>query len=138
MCGFSANWTGHANAAGVAGTTTQSGVAGHGTSSPYDIHNTLMAAGPDVRVGATSAAPTSNADLAPTLLAMLGIPVPASMTGRVASELLRSGPSPSSMAITHTVVTAVAPDGRYQADAHLSTVGGHRYLDFTEVRRPAR
>ena len=35
----SANWTRGRNKAGVQGTTTQGGVAGHGTSSPYDIHN---------------------------------------------------------------------------------------------------
>ncbi len=45
----SANWTRGRNKAGFAGTTTQGGVAGHGTSSPYDIHNTLIAAGPDFR-----------------------------------------------------------------------------------------
>ncbi len=131
----SANWTRHANAAGVAGTTTQSGVAGHGTSSPYDIHNMLLAAGPDVRAGATGTAPTSNADLAPTLLMMLGVPVPPSMTGRAVTELLRSGPEPSSLAVTSTVVRAATPDGRYLVNAHLSTVAGHRYLDHTEVRR---
>ena len=45
----SANWTRESNDAGLAGKTTQEGVAGHGTSSPYDIHNTLVAAGPDFR-----------------------------------------------------------------------------------------
>ncbi len=134
----SANWRGDANAAGVAGTTTQSGVAGHGTSSPYDIHNTLLAAGPDVRAAATSAAPTSNVDLAPTLLTMLGVPVPPSMTGRPLTELLRSGPAPASLAVTRTVVSAATPDGGYQVEAHLSTVAGYRYLDHTVVRRPSR
>ena len=66
-----------------AGTTTQEGVAGHGTSSPYDIHNTLIAAGPDFREHATSEIPTGNVDLAPTLLQLLGLPVPQTMTGRV-------------------------------------------------------
>ena len=134
----SANWTHGTNAAGVAGTTTQSGVAGHGTSSPYDIHNTLLAAGPDVRAAATSTVPTSNADLAPTFLTILGIPVPPAMTGRAVTELLRSGPSPASLTVTRTVVSATTPDGSYHVDAHLSTVAGHRYLDHTEVRRPMR
>jgi arylsulfatase A-like enzyme len=134
----SGNWTHAKNAAGVAGTTTQSGVAGHGTSSPYDIHTTLMAAGPDVRAGATSAVPTSNADLAPTVLSLLGVPVPPSMTGRAVTEMRRSGPLPSALAVTRTVVTARTPDGVYQVEAHISAVAGHRYLDYTEVRRPAR
>ena len=70
----SANWTARANAAGFAGTTTRRGVAGHGTSSPYDIHNTLIAAGPDFREHATSDVPTGNVDIAPTLLRLLGLP----------------------------------------------------------------
>src|SRR5262249_27310937 len=49
----SANWTRDRNSAGFAGTTTDSGVAGHGTSSPYDVHNLLIAAGPDFREHAT-------------------------------------------------------------------------------------
>ena len=54
----SANWSDRANEYGFKGTTTQDGVAGHGTSSPYDIHNTLIAAGPDFRENATSDAAT--------------------------------------------------------------------------------
>ena len=89
----SANRSADKNAAGYAGKTTQNGVAGHGTSSPYDIHNTLIAAGPDFREHATSAVPTSNVDLAPTMLKVLGLTVPSSMTGRVIEEGLRGGPA---------------------------------------------
>ncbi|MCC6991580.1 MAG: alkaline phosphatase family protein [Acidobacteria bacterium] len=134
----SGNWTAARNGAGVAGTTTQSGVAGHGTSSPYDIHNTLLLDGPTVRPGATSAVPTSNSDLAPTLLTLLGLPVPPSMTGRAATELFRSGPAPASVTVTTRVETARTADGRYHLDAHISTVAGHDYLDHTEVRRQPR
>ena len=95
----SANWTAGMNDAGYAGTTTQSGVAGHGATSPYDIHTTLVAAGPDVREHATSAVPTANVDIAPTVLHLLGLPIPPSMTGRVIEEALRSGPSPSSIRV---------------------------------------
>ena len=66
---------------------------------------------------------------------MLGVPVPPAMTGRAVTELLRSGPAPSSLAVTRMVVSAAMSDGRYQVNAHLSTVAGHRYLDHTEVRR---
>jgi arylsulfatase A-like enzyme len=113
-------------------------VAGHGTSSPYDIHNTLIAAGPDFKEHVTSTVPTSNVDLAPTILKMLGLPVPASMTGRVIEEGLRSGPMPGSIRVEHAIETAKTTDGGYQVDAHTSTVTGHRYLDYTEVRRAAR
>jgi predicted AlkP superfamily pyrophosphatase or phosphodiesterase len=132
----SANWTGAANSAGFAGTTTQSGVAGHGTSSPYDIHNTLIAAGPDFRERATSDAPTSNVDIAPTLLRLLGLPAAPGMTGRVIEEGLRNGrPAP---AVTRSTETVKTPDSRYVLTANISTVSGYRYLDSTTVTRKTR
>ena len=131
----SANWTRDANEAGFPGKTTQEGVAGHGTSSPYDIHNTLMAAGPDFREHATSEIPTGNVDLAPTLLQLLGVPAPPTMTGRVIREALREGPAASAVRVEHRTETVKTADGAYELTAHTSIVEGHRYLDFTEVRR---
>ena len=61
----SSNWTREKNQAGYEGSTTDGGVAGHGSSSPYDIHNTLIAAGPDFREHVQSPVPTGNVDLAP-------------------------------------------------------------------------
>jgi arylsulfatase A-like enzyme len=89
-------------------------------------------------VNATSAVPTSNVDLAPTLLTWLGVPVPPSMSGRVATELFGSGPRPTSLTVTRRVITTRSADGGYQLDAHISTVAGHDYLDYTVVRRPLR
>jgi predicted AlkP superfamily pyrophosphatase or phosphodiesterase len=131
----SANWTDRANQFGFKGTTTQRGVAGHGTSSPWDIHNTLMAAGPDFRERATSDLPTSNVDLAPTLLRLLGIPPAPSMAGRAIEEGLRGEPPPASLKVDHAVVTVTSADRRYELTAHLSTVAAHRYLDYTDVKR---
>jgi hypothetical protein len=131
----SANWTPGRNAAGFEGTTTQSGVAGHGSSSPYDIHNTLIAAGPDFREHALSSVPTGNVDIAPTLLRLLNLDVPVTMAGRVIEEGLRSGPSPSSVRVTHSKETVRTVDGSYELTAHISTAGGRRYLDYTAVRR---
>jgi arylsulfatase A-like enzyme len=131
----SANWSSDKNDAGIAGKSDDGGVAGHGTSSPYDIHNVLMAAGPGFRDHAASSVPTSTADLAPTLLRLLGLAVPASMTGRVIEEGLRSGPLPSSVRVDRVTETVSSPDGAYQLTAHISAAAGHRYLDFTEVHR---
>ena len=129
----SASWTDHANPAGFKGTTTQRGVAGHGSSSPYDIHNTLIAAGPDFRGGATSDLPTSNVDLAPTLLRLVGLPPAPSMTGRVIEESLRNGARPLPKTEGGEVVGTA--DGRYTLSAHFSMAGSYRYLDYTEVKR---
>jgi arylsulfatase A-like enzyme len=131
----SANWNGEKNEAGYAGNTTDSGVAGHGSSSPYDVHNTLIAAGPDIREHAISDAPTSNADLAPTLLRLLGLMTPPTMTGRVIEEALRNGPAIASLTIEHTTETVTTPDGSYTLTAHFSKAAGRTYLDFTDVRR---
>jgi len=131
----SANWTGERNEADYAGTTGQSGVAGHGATSPYDIHNVLIAAGPDFRRHATSDVPTGNVDLAPTLLHVLGLPVPAAMTGRVIQEAFGNGPAPASLHVERSSDSVKTPDGAYELTAHFSGVAGHRYLDDTAVQR---
>ena len=133
----SANWNGEKNDAGFAGRTTDGGVAGHGTTSPYDLHNTLIAAGPDFREHAVSDVPTANVDIAPTLLHLFGMrPAPA-MTGRVIEEALPNGPSIASVRIDHMAETVKTPDGSYELTAHISKAAGHAYLDFTEVKRAA-
>jgi predicted AlkP superfamily pyrophosphatase or phosphodiesterase len=130
----SANWSDTANEYGFKGTTTQEGVAGHGTSSPYDIHNTLIAAGPDFRENATSDAATANVDIAPTLLRLLGIQQPPTMTGRVIEEGLRGG---ENVRLTRTVSGVVPGADRsgYALSARVSNVNNSRYLDYTEVKR---
>ena len=134
----SANWTRGKNEAGYEGQTTQSGVAGHGASSPYDIHAVLIAAGPDFREHATSAVPTSNVDLAPTLLRLLAIDVPKTMTGRAIEEALRNGPPIASVRVQRVNETVRTADGAYELTAHVSVAAGHRYLDSTEVKRAPR
>jgi hypothetical protein len=134
----SANWTDAANKAGYKGTTTQGGVAGHGTSSVYDIHNTLIASGPDFREQTVSTVPTGNVDLAPTLLHLLGLPTAPTMTGRVIHEALRTGPLPSAVKVDRVIETVRTRDNRYELSAHISAVGQYRYLDHTEVKRAAR
>jgi arylsulfatase A-like enzyme len=131
----SANWSAVVNDEGYPGATTQSGAAGHGATSPYDIHNVLIAAGPDFREHAESGVPTGTADIAPTVLRLLRLPVPPSMTGRVIREGLRGGPSPQSIQVDHVKESVRTPDGSYALTAHVSVAQGARYLDFTEVVR---
>jgi arylsulfatase A-like enzyme len=133
---ISANWDSEKNDAGFSGRTTAGGVAaGHGASSPYDIHSTLIAAGPDFRQRAISPVPTASADLAPTLLHVLGLPIPPTMTGRVITEGLRNGPLPSSVRVARGTERVQMADQSYEVTAYFSTVAGQRYLDFTEVTR---
>jgi arylsulfatase A-like enzyme len=80
--------------------------------------------------------PTSNVDIAPTILKLLGLPIPASMTGRSIDEALRTGPAIASVRVGHRVERARSADGAYEVEARISTAAGHSYLDDTEVRRP--
>jgi arylsulfatase A-like enzyme len=132
----SANWTQTPNDAGFEGQTTDRGVAGHGASSPYDMHNVFIAAGPDFRERATSDAPTGSIDLAPTLLRLLGQPVRPTMSGRVIEEALRNGGG--APPVGHDTIVVKSDDGAYELTAHVSIAAGHRYLDDTNVTRRSR
>jgi len=60
----------------------------HATLSRFDMHNMLIAAGPDFRRGETDDLPTGNIDLAPTILQILSRKAPAKMDGRVLFEAM--------------------------------------------------
>lgn len=131
----SANWTDAKNKHGWPGTTTQSGVAGHGTSSPFDIHNTLIAAGPSIKRGVRSKVPTANVDLAPTALSLLGIERPATMDGRVIKEGLKDGPDPKSVKVWTRTHRSETKDGSFKLELSESSVDGTDYLNFTKAER---
>jgi hypothetical protein len=141
---FSANWSHAPNAKGIAGWSAQGGVAGHGTTSPYDVGATFIAAGPHIRRGITSRVPSGNVDVAPTLLTLLGVPVPPHMQGRALTEILREGPEPGSVAVRREQEHAEATLGgdsslRYRVTLFSSTVGTTRYMDSTTTtREPVR
>jgi predicted AlkP superfamily pyrophosphatase or phosphodiesterase len=136
---FSPNWTEDTNARGFRGTVSAGGVAGHGSASPFDVHNTLMAAGPDLKRTAQIATPTANVDLAPTFLTMLGLAVPASMEGRALTEAFANGPDARSLRVRTEQHDATNADGSYSAAATLSFVetsrGAVRYFDSAKAVR---
>src|SRR6266571_5775112 len=66
----------------------EAGKGTHATLSRFDMHNTLIAAGPDFRRGQTDDLPTGNVDLTPTILHILGIKAPQEMDGKVLSEAM--------------------------------------------------
>jgi arylsulfatase A-like enzyme len=59
----------------------------HGSFSPRDVHNTLIACGPHFKTNFSDSLPTGNVDLAPTLAALLGLSFEAP-EGRVLGEAL--------------------------------------------------
>ncbi len=132
----SADWTDEANEYGYRGTSAQGGTAGHGSSSPFDIRATLIAAGPDVKEGVTVEVPSGNVDLAPTFLHLLGIDIPASVQGRVLTEAVIGGPDPTAIQVETNEITVANANRTYVLTAVVSTVAGRRYLDYTTVERP--
>lgn len=69
----------------------------HASLSPFDLHNTCVAAGPDFRQGFRDELPTGNIDIAPTVLAILGVEAEKKLSGRMLSEAMNQpgGPTPT-------------------------------------------
>ena len=136
---FSPDWTDAANAHGWRGTAASNGTAGHGSTSPWDIHNTLMAAGPDLKRGITIETPSANVDFAPTFLKLLNLTVPSTMQGRPLDEGLARGAALAAGAVRPMEHVARTADGSYAVTGMFSvvTAGGqeYRYLDGTRVLR---
>jgi hypothetical protein len=89
---MSFRWTATRNDYGAPGYIVSSGgtrnKGTHGSLSHYDMNNTLVAAGPDIKKGLISEVPSGNIDLAPTVLWLLGVPQITPMDGRVLHEAL--------------------------------------------------
>ncbi len=131
---YSPAWTDAENAHGYRGTSASGGTAGHGSASPYDIHNTLIAAGPALQSGIEVALPTSNVDLAPTFLYLLGLSAAPTMAGRPLTEAFRDGPDlPAAPRTAESSRETL--DGRYRATARSTVVFGRRYLDSATAER---
>jgi arylsulfatase A-like enzyme len=118
-------------AAEVADTDYQQGQGIHGSFSRADTHNFMAAYGPDFRTRFTDPAPVSNADWAPTLREILGLPAGphAALGGRVVSESLRRDkdePTPSFSA--RSVRSAPAANG-FVTVLDEQDLGQERYYD---------
>jgi arylsulfatase A-like enzyme len=123
----SLRWTRDKNDAGIPGTVPceswlSAGQGIHSSLSPFDLHNTLIAAGPDFQKGWVDHLPSGNIDLAPTVLHILGVPSPERMDGRVLTEALTSETSKSPDPVTRTL----------NASRDLGTTVWQQYLRVTE------
>ncbi len=125
----SLRWTTEKNQAGTPGMVAAdvpglaAGQGAHVSLSSFDLHNTLVAAGPDFRSGVVDTLASGNVDVAPTVLWILGIKPPKPMDGRVLTEALTiAGPGIKSFEPRH-IETTCGQEG----------VAWHQYLNFTEV-----
>ena len=123
-------WTDDKNAAGLPGEVICDGGAHpgqgtHGSLSRFDLHNTLVANGPDFAAGLRDDTPTSNADLAPTVAAILGLPVTLPFDGRVLDEAFKGATG------KHEPVPAPK---RLEATGEGDAAGWKQYLQVTQYR----
>jgi arylsulfatase A-like enzyme len=104
----------------------------HATLSRFDMHNTLIAAGPDFRRGQADDLPTGNIDVTPTILQILGIKAPVQMDGRILSEAMVNRDRAASE-LKPEVKTIEGsndlPSGRWRQTLKVSRVGSTFYLD---------
>lgn len=102
----------------------------HASLSPFDLHNTLIAAGPDLRSGFVDETPSGNVDVAPTILKILDIKPPQAMDGRVLSEALATSDG-NALKVENKELRSQAklPSGEWTQTLHFTEVDGVRYLD---------
>ena len=127
------NWSDAQNEYGYTGEVTTPGVAGHGSTSPYDIRTFFAISGPQVKTQTLSSIPSSNVDLAPTVLHLLGLPSSPSMDGRILTEAFTYGPLLDSIDVQQEVLEAQTEGYRLMLDR--SIVNGTTYVDGTRVER---
>jgi arylsulfatase A-like enzyme len=101
----------------------------HGSISPYDLHNTFVMQGPDLRQGWRSSVPVGNVDICPTLTHLLGLPAGSEMEGRVLSEALNTwkGADPE-WTTTEMVQPFSARNKHFQQRLWFDQVGEFQYL----------
>jgi arylsulfatase A-like enzyme len=95
----------------------------HASLSRYDMHNTLVAAGPDIKQGLVSDVPSGNVDLAPTVLWLLGVQPALPMDGRVLHEALVTSKEPAPKVNVKKI----------EATRDLGLFRWTQYLQFSEV-----
>jgi len=129
----------------------------HGAFSPIDVHNTLVAKGPDFRTGFADALPTGNVDVAPTVAFLFGLSLPGA-DGRPLYEALTAGVDAAEYKVdpqttSSTDATGLVmklptdPDGKdvdagkstYHIDLHTKAVSfcgkSHTYFDYARAVR---
>jgi arylsulfatase A-like enzyme len=130
----------------------------HGSFSPRDVHNTLLAVGPDFRGGFQDTLPTGNVDVAPTVARILGLSLPRAdgrplleaMPGgaeafdyHVVTDVVRSEP-----AMALTVRLPSDPDGKdvdagkttyvLEVSTKSVTYGGKKYVYYHSAKATRR
>lgn len=121
-------WDSAPNQYGVAGRTAHAGYGievgggGHGSISPHEMGCVMVAAGPHFKRGLVSAVPSGNVDIFPTVLHVLGLPLPQQTDGRVLREALVDGPQPDAIEVEMQTHQAAAEFGKHAFRQELLTL----------------
>jgi len=130
----SLRWNSRPNRFGTLGqittdTARPAGEGSHATLSEFDVHNTLIAAGPDFRERFTTSLPSSNVDIAPTVLHLLGLQRPQKKDGRIMAEGMEEK-AERIEALNKTIqASRKFPNGEWQQHLRVSLVGETVYID---------
>lgn len=130
----SLRWSAKPNRFGVPGqiiTDSRRGAdqGSHVTLSEFDVHNTLIASGPDFRSGKTSIIPSANIDIAPTVLHLLGIQAPHKFDGRVLAEALEGGSTKIEPMSKTLEAHRKFPSGEWRQQLDITLVRDTVYID---------
>ena len=102
----------------------------HASLSRFDMHNTLIAAGAGIQPRFVDQLPSGNADVVPTVLALLGMTVPAEMDGRVLQEALASHEPPAAEAASEILEAGHRGDkSQWHQYLRRTKLGRQIYLD---------
>src|SRR5437588_2045469 len=103
----------------------------HATLSPFDIHNTLIAAGPDFQVGFEDKLPTANVDIAREIIQILDLPISQEMAGRGLIEARRNSSERPFSDTRRQVLEASRDfsDGRWKQTFQVSHYLTGEYID---------
>jgi hypothetical protein len=99
----------------------------HGGLHPAELQTWLAVAGDAFRTGGESSLPAGLVDILPTIMAMLGLPVPEHVQGRILHEAL-AGDDAGDMKAVYGTATADGAAG-YRAHLAWSRVGETPYLE---------
>jgi arylsulfatase A-like enzyme len=123
------------NAVQIADTALQQGQGMHGSFGRDNTFNFMAATGPDFRAMYRDPMPASNADIAPTLLRLLGLPSRPHgvLAGRVLEEALQGHAVPAGTSEHCLAISGAAADGR-RTVLEYQRYRGRVYLDQAALR----
>lgn len=100
----------------------------HGSMSRYEMNNVLLARGSSFRSHERIITPTGNVDILPTILQIMGIPIPGDIQGRVITESLKGYDPDISARMNRFEASKNCQSGVFQQYIELSEVGETQYI----------